>query len=465
MRLVAAPLVLIAAGCALRARPPAALPPLENEGEVYLYTLPFPREADRLAFTIASITAVRDDGTETPLEVASPSLSGAEMRQQRLLAWARLAPGGYTGFHLHIAKATLESDDGRADLLVASDPVHVDLPLRVTARRATVVSLSFRYEDSLEKRFGFAPLFTAMIPANTPAQLVGYCPSTGMANLAVLDKRTKLVTGVIPTGNAPRGVVLDPTASRAYVALSGEDQLDVVDTAGAESIGRIRLGGGDRPRELALAPDGKLVVVNAGSRTVSFVDPVSAVEIGRVPVGEDPVALLLDRARKRGYVFNRRSNSITVLDVANRSVAATVPTDPEPLRGDVSRDGTRLYVIHAGSAYMTVFSLPDLAVANRVFVGLGATALKVDAGTDLVYVGKDDARVHVYDPFSFLPVDDFDLPDPASCMAIDDVENTLFLLMPARRSIAIVDLASRKTLSLMDVGSEPYDLALTGERR
>jgi hypothetical protein len=112
-----------------------------------------------------------------------------------------------------------------------------------------------------------------------------------------------------------------------------------------------------------------------------------------------------------------------------------------------------------------VHSLPDLALQKRVYVGLGVSALKVDAASDLVYVGhRDESRLVVYDPFSFIPVDSVQLPDSAGEMAIDDAENALFVLLPETRSLAVVDLNRRRLLSVLDLGDGPRMCALMGER-
>jgi YVTN family beta-propeller protein len=454
------------AGCAAPATAMRKLGPLVDEGEVYLYLQPFPQEAGRLSFSVQSVTAVSAEGTQTPLELVLPSVAGHAVKYQTLLAWGRLPHDDYVGFDIKVAKATLASDDGLSELLVPPEPARVEASFRLERRRATVWSLSFRYAESVGKSFSFAPVFSALIPARTAGQVVAYCSNTGLDNLTLLDKRLKQVTSVMPAGRGPKGVVLDPSGNRAYVALSDEDQVQVIDMIAGAEIARVRLSGGDRPRELALAPGGKLLVsTNPGSNTVSFIDPVAGLELSRLPAGEEPSAILLDRRGRRAYVFNRRSSNVTVLDLANRSVVSTIATDPEPLRGQLNAAGTRLYVIAAGSAYMTVYALPGQTVVGRVFIGLGTAAIKVDPRTELIYLAKEgERRVFVHDPNSFLPIDDFDIPDGTSYMAIEDLENTLWLLLPERRSIAVVDLTSRKMLGTMDVGSLPYQVAIVGER-
>jgi YVTN family beta-propeller protein len=468
MRRFATPLLLpwLLAGCSLAARPARGLPPLEREGEVYLYVNPFPAAAARISFTVAGLAAVAEDGALAPLEVVIREVKGADMIGQRLLAWGRLPPGAYAGLAFRVGEASLATDEGPARLQISEAPERLEVPFRVTVRGALVLSLTWRQAESVGPGFAFTPSFSVVVPAAPTAQLVGLCTSTAWDALTVFDRRARRVTGVVPTGRGPQGVALDAAAGRAYVALSEEDQVDVVDVAAAASVGRIRLRAGDRPRDVALAPGGRLLLVlNPGSRTVSFVDPVTRLELGREPVGEDPVSLLVDRTGTRGYVANRRSHALTVLDLANRRTAATVPTDPEPLRAALNRAGTRLYLVHAGAASMTVLSVPELQVATRVHVGPFAAAVKVDPRTDLVYVAKaDTGRLEVYDAFSALPVDDFDAGGAASQAAIDDAESAIFLLVPSSRTIEVVDLTSRRRLGRMEVGPEPHGLAMAGER-
>ncbi|HUJ27107.1 MAG TPA: YncE family protein, partial [Myxococcales bacterium] len=235
--------------------------------------------------------------------------------------------------------------------------------------------------------------------------------------------------------------------------------------AGGE-LGRIRLQPGDGPREVVLSPDRRtLLVANSGSNTVSFVDPASLLETARVQVGEAPTALLVDRAGNRAYVFNARSSFVSVVDLARRAAVGSIATDYAPLRGAINRAGTRLYVVSQGSPYMTAYSLPDQAQAGRVYVGLGTLAVKVDPASDLLYVAQGGShRLALFDPFSLMPIDFVDLPGDASYLAIDDAENTMFGLMPEQRAAAVVDLATKQLLAVIDVGLDPRMLVLAGER-
>ncbi|HSN92776.1 MAG TPA: YncE family protein [Anaeromyxobacteraceae bacterium] len=468
MRRAVAAAALVLAACLPRVHLAPLREALGAEGEVWVYLQPLPEDAARLALSFEEVALARGDGTLLPLELALRDLPAGGVARQRLLASGRAPPGSYPALVVRIRRATLSGEAGPVDLLVPEEPVRVDLDLELGRGRARVVQLALRPGQALDQDFSFGAAFStsARPPAAMVAQLAGYCPSAGSASVAVFDRRAKQVVSVFATGREPRAVAVDGRAARGYVALAGEDQIQVVDLATGEELRRIPLRPGDEPRDLALTPDGRLLVAaNRGSNSAAVLETEPGLVLDRVPAGDAPWSLLLDRAGRRAYVLNRRSNDVTVVDVGNRAAVGTIATDPEPIGAALNRAETRLYVVHRGSAWMNAYSLPDLAPAGRFFVGLGAGAVKVDPRTGRILVGRDDAgRIDVYDPVSLLPVDGFDVPGPVAYLAIDEMENALVVVMPALRSVALVDLTSRRVLSSVDVGDDPGRAVVIGER-
>ena len=430
------------------------LPPLDQEGELVVELQPLPPGAERLFLEIGGVSAVRADGVRFALQVLAPRIGGGDVKRQRMVARGRLEPAQYSG----IAVARPAAAQGAAP----TEPEPIAVSFAVTRQRATVVQLRIGSSDPAAG----APVFSASIPARTLPQVATYCTDFDSHDLAVLDKLAHQLDEVLPTGRGPWGVAIDGLAGRAYVTLSGEDQISVVDVATGDEVNRIRLNLGDAPRELALTPDGRLLLsANAGSSTVSFIDPAAIIEVARVAVGQEPTALLVDRRGARAYVTNRRSSTITVLDVVTRAVAGTLATDDQPLRPQIDRAGNKLYVLHPASAFLLVFSLPDFSLLRRVYIGLGNTGLKIDPATDLIYIAKSgDPRISVYDPFSLIPVAAIDALEGVTYMAIDDAQNALFALAPEQRAVAIVELSHRKLTSVVEVGTGARVLTLVGER-
>jgi YVTN family beta-propeller protein len=442
-------------------------PALESQGAVYLYLNPLSPEASRLFFTLESAAAVTESGDEILLSLNIKELAVRSVSRERLLASGELPPGRYRGFLFKVEKASLTGEEDNASLQSPEEPATADAPFVVTRKKANVFSLTFQYADSLRAGVIFTPRFSVVPPVQPPTGITGYVVDRGANTITVFDKVTGRVTGVIPTGAIPGGMVIDSVAqSRAYLAVSGEDAVDVIDLFLGEVIDRIRLFGGDRPIEVALTPDGKtLLVVNSGSDTVSLFNAVSLNELARLRVGNDPRSIVLDATGRRGYVFNTQGNTISVIDVPNRLVAATIPTETGPLRGQLNRKGDRLYVIHKWSPYLLVIDPFSLAVVRRQHIGMGFQALKVDSTTDWLYMArKGGDEVEIFDPFTLVAGNSFRTGGEVVHMTIDGQERTLLLAMPGSRTVRVINLIRSGVQAEIDVEDNPYWVTVMGER-
>ncbi len=441
--------------------------PLDQEGEVYVYLQPLPPEAARLDFSVEAVGARRSDGLSQPLTVPTGERDRPDPRGQRLLAWGRLAPGTYSGLSFRFKSATLDHADGKMQLLVSPEPTPFDVPFAVERRRASVLWVSLDRGRSFQSGVAFAPSFSAApAPVLVPG-LAALATSPEAGTVTVMDRHSRQVTAVVHLGGEPQGIALSEAALRAWVALAGEDAVAVVDLASDGVLSRIRLRAGDRPREVALTPDGRtLLVVNQGSSTLSFVDPAAEAELDRVPVGRDPVSLLLDRAGRNAYVCSRTASSVTAVSVATRSVVGTLATEGSPAAVALNRSEDRLYVLQSLSPYLSVHSTRDLSLLQRVPIGLGAGAARVDSRTDLLWVGRADAGVlEAYEPSLLMSVASVSLPAGIAYQIIDDSENLLLVAVPDREGVVGVDLGARRAVSLAETAGPPFRIAVSGERR
>jgi len=442
-------------------------PSLEEDGELYLYLQPVSQEGEGLRFSIDRIASITADGREIPLELRLRDVHPTETRRQRLLGHGLLPPGNYAGLTFKIKNAYLKGEGREVPLPLPSEVMRVDFPLSVVRKKALTVGLTFKLKGPVAGDTDFSFVFSPFIPSRPLISHVGYVSNQGSNSLAVFNKRLGQVVAVIATGRGPAGMALDQRRRRLYVALSGEDSIEVVDVQAGEILTRVRLNQGDRPQELDLTPDGKtLLTANMGSNSVSFVDPISLFELGRVTVGNGPCAVLVDPVHgRRAYIFNRLSSAVSVLDLQNRTVLTTLSTDPGPLRGALNKRGDRLYVIHELSPFLSVFNTSTLALEKRFRVGMGIDSIQVDPRNDLIYLArKHDAVIEVRDPVSFVVVDMVATEGMIRQMAIDGEENRLYVVSERQERVIASSLVSNKKVYEIDVGHAPYGIRLMGER-
>lgn len=431
-----------------------------------LYMKAIPAEAARLRLVLDQVSAVDDSGVLWPLTLHLTEITADTVNRQRLLASGRLPVGVYRGFSL-VFKAWTRVEEGEAALQTGTEPLVVTGNFIQREGKAGLLEMAYQHEGSVRQGFQFTPRL-AVYPPEKPLQgRTGILSCAKAGYLIIFDRKTLNVHSAIGTdGKMPADVVVDDRQRRIYVAMPDDDLVEVLDLITGEPVGRIQLRTGDRPGSLALSPNGRLLLVACTeSNAVLCLDSRSHLELARIPVGEEPLFILPDRRSQRAYVFSKLADTITVLDLVGQRFVATIPMDAGPVRGALNRDGTRLYVLHHGSPYLSVLDTRSLSLLERLQVGLGGSILLIDPRTDLLYLGRqDENRMDVYSSFSLLPVDSLEGTGSPVDMVIADEENRLLLSLPEQAGLAAVDLISRQVVGRMEAGGVPRDLAVAGAR-
>jgi YVTN family beta-propeller protein len=452
-------------GLACQTLPVRTVPIAPGQSRLSVYLQALPGDARRLSFQIRSVSLVGEDGRVLPLTLHIDEVSDKTLDRERLLASASLPPGSYAGLELEIEAASVGRGADRTSLSIGPGAVRVDLPIHAGKRRGSTISLRFHPSDSLDEGLSFAPVFSGQIPVHPPGGVVALATSHATDSVILFDKISGRVVGIVPTGREPSGMVLARLQRRAYVAIAGDDSVEVIDIDEQSTIEKLRLQGGDAPRELALTPDGRtLLSANHGSNTVSFIDPDRLSEIDRVSVGNGPNSILVGPAGRRAYVFNSLGDSISVLDLPGRAVVGAIRTEAEPLRGQFSLEGDRIYVIHRGSPNMLVVDPATLTVQDRIHVRAGAQALKVDDRTGWIYVGSKFGGIEVFEPDSFLPVGTIPTRGSVNYLTIDGDAGNLFCVLSRPAAVRSISIASQRTVTSIDAGKDPYQVTMMGER-
>ncbi|TFG89942.1 MAG: hypothetical protein E4H16_02725 [Candidatus Atribacteria bacterium] len=439
-----------------------------DESNVVIYLQPMPQEASQIRFEIAGIFAVRDDGLPIPLSLSINEIKGSDLTQlQKRLATGWLPEGLYTGISIKVEKAFLPGEEGEFSLLVPEEPVAVEHLFKVTRKNAQTLFLSFNPKGAIAADgVRFTPGFSLAPSLKGLINFTGYVSNSDSNSITVFNKKTMQVIDTISTGRKPKGMVLDKRRGQAFVAVSEDDAVEVIDVLYGKIVDRIKLRFRDEPIDLALTPDGRtLVSVNHGSNTVSIIDAISRFEITRINVGKGPVSAVVDPRGLRAYIMDSLSNTVSVVDLFQKVFSASIGIEGAPLRGAFNRNGDRLYVISPDSPNLTVIDPSSLTVTQKVFIGTGAVSIKVNTRTDLILAGKKaGGEISVIDPFSLMSIDSITVMNNAAFMTIDDDENSLFVVFPDGKILQKINLTSKKVVAEIEVDVGAYAVVVMGER-
>lgn len=205
--------------------------------------------------------------------------------------------------------------------------------------------------------------------------------------LTLVDLATGKVAGTIATGQeVSHMLAVAPGSDRAYVANIGSGSVTVLDLAKGAKVGDVATGEG--AEGVAVSPDGRWVwVSNRGADTVSLVDGRELTEVLELSSESFPIRAEITPDGRWVLVTNARSGTLTVIDAEARKVARTVDlnqgaTDTEgrlfgdmfgdssiPIGIEISRDGKKAWIAHAGADVVQVVDLESWKPVGVVKAG------------------------------------------------------------------------------------------------
>jgi YVTN family beta-propeller protein len=153
-----------------------------------------------------------------------------------------------------------------------------------------------------------------------------------------------------------------------------------VDVATQAVVGRLVLRNGGQPQDVKTSPDGKVFyVADQVAGGVFMVDGDSFKSLGFMATGKGTHGLYVSRDSKFLYVSNRREGSITLIDLATRSVSTTwhIPGGGSPDMGGVSADGKVLWLSGRYNAVVYAINTANGTLLARIPVGHGPHGLCV----------------------------------------------------------------------------------------
>lgn len=220
------------------------------------------------------------------------------------------------------------------------------------------------------------------------------------------------VEATVAVGRAPHGIRFSSDGARAFVALSGDDSVAILDAqslrvtgkraAGKTPLDLVELDGGDwlvtqfRGDELITldgllrwsvgkgpslfsprTPGGKAYLVSEFADTLTVFDLARRVVIARHPTGRRPYPGDVTKDGVRAFVPNRTDGSVSVIDLRNGRPLATTRVCVQPEGGALSEDDAWYVVACGGSGELAYINTTSFQVVTRVRDGLGARPFSV----------------------------------------------------------------------------------------
>ena len=272
------------------------------------------------------------------------------------------------------------------------------------------------------------------------------------------------VTHRIAVGRAPHGIRFSADGRRAWVALSGDGAIAVVDLEAMEVTERIPAG--DTPLDLVVLPGGVAVVTQFRGTELIEVSLGGVSAARRWDVGQAP-SLFSPRlapdpqrpgsAPSRALLVSEFADLLSLFDTNTGEVVAEYPTGNRPYPADFTADGGLAFVPNRDAGTVSVIDLRsgDSVAESEVCTNPEGGAVTADDAFYIVACGGDDALVWL-DTTSFEVVHSITGVGPRPFSVATTRDGRWGLVNNAGgTTVSIVDVAARRIVGQVEVGEQP----------
>lgn len=169
----------------------------------------------------------------------------------------------------------------------------------------------------------------------TPNGQYAFVANNASDNVTVIDVVSKSIVKTIAVGDGPVGA-WPGSNGVMYVDNETGKTVTAIDATTLQTIRTYNLG--FTPAMATVAPDTTLWITDAENGKVAIFSTERDEKIGEITVGAGTHGIAFSGDGKTAYVSNQNAGTVSVIDVATRSVKATIPVGAKP-NGIVWRKG------------------------------------------------------------------------------------------------------------------------------
>lgn len=187
---------------------------------------------------------------------------------------------------------------------------------------------------------------------------------------------------------------VDPGSRTLFVARGAEvTAVDLAHGNAVHSLGTIAKGHAVVP-----LPGHMLLVTSGHDDSVRLIDTTDGKEMARIAVGADPDAALFDAASGLAAVMNAKAGTVSVIDIARRSVVRTITLKPGLEFAALAEDGT-LFVNNEDENEIETANITTGVTGPAIRLGgcTGPSGLALDTATHVLISACANGKAAVVD--------------------------------------------------------------------
>jgi len=212
-----------------------------------------------------------------------------------------------------------------------------------------------------------------------------YVANDGSASVSVIDGSNDTVISTVPCASLPYTLAADETTNRVYVTHTYSGSMTVIDGASNTATS---LEAGDADGLAVDSKAGKVFLSTYEDPNIRIVDEASGA-VTKVAVGAHIWGMVFDESSSTLFLTHTVTGEIVALDGKTHAVT-TLSVGKIPCALAINPKMRRLYVVNYGDETLSVIDLENRSVIATLPVGKHPQGVAVDARSNKVFV----ANVH-----------------------------------------------------------------------
>ena len=427
---------------------------------------------------------------------------------------------------VHLLKGTLLKKANGSFIYPIQDPIgtviditHRDLWVTFNLRLANETSLgSGRFVENLGggHYWGIPTLGTPNSPVPPPVVAPSYDPTKAppvaiygpiipqspleaIYHQALAEWSASVVAAIGAAGPSYTRMVV-------YVSNRGDATLSKFDASGI-LLKTIPLDVESYPSKAVIDEARKLIYVPLSEKSaVAILDQYSDTILAKIPVGVNPMSLVIEKDRNIAFVANKGSNALSVLnlDSSQRTEIARIPVCTAPMDVNFTPDKKELWVVCAldhgvafvdtttltlaGSVFIdapvsiamhpslplayvsawantiTIISRDTRRVIGTIATGISPAGMAIDPDANRLWVANRDSNdVRVFSLSDGSLVKTIPLPNTPFALSFDKTTGRVFVTQLRGQALTLIDGNTFQILKTLPTGLNPYDVAIGEE--
>ena len=272
--------------------------------------------------------------------------------------------------------------------------------------------------------------------------------------LLVVDPDERRELAKIVVGVNGHEVIVSKDGSLAYVPIYGNSgvgrpgtdgsTIDVIDLRKRKLAATIALGKPLRPHCAEIGPDGLLYVSAELANALDVIDPSTHNVLAEIPTGQpESHMFVISPDGRRAYTANVGAGTVSVLDLAKRTLITTIPVAKTVQRISISPDGLHVFTHDQDAPRIALIDTANNKIGNWIALPNPAYASEpTPDGRWLLALSPSANLVHVVDLQSLKVVRSMEVPKKSSEILVRPDGQIAYISGTGAGKIAVLNLHS-----------------------